>query len=250
MSQPQQASSFRTLGANSSQQAKINEYLEGRIAFQAPQLPVKVIEVNIEKNDDGSPAEVGSVDVQPLVSMQDASGKAVEHATIYEVPYFRQQAGSQALVIDPKKGDLGFIVIAGRDISNVLSAKDVSAPASFRMNHFQDAVYIPSMLCAKPDEWIQATENGWRIHAKDSNTIELNVKDSTLTINSDKATISCDVEIDGNLTCKKNLQVQGKITAQGNITSQSGDIIASGISLKNHTHSNGNEGAPTGAPIP
>ncbi|QCE35632.1 hypothetical protein FAI40_10015 [Acetobacteraceae bacterium] len=241
-------SSFRELTSDNSQQTKINELIRAKLAYQAPQLPVKVVAVNITKNGDGSPADVGTVDVQPMVSMQDAAGQTVEHGIIYGVPYFRQQAGKSALVIDPQKDDIGFIAIAGRDIQNVLSSKDVSAPASYRINHFNDAVYIPSMLCSAPEQYIFATDKGWRIHASDNNQIQLDVKDSKFTLTSKNAVITCDVEIQGNLTCKKDLTVQGKITCSGEIQAD-GDIISGSISLQKHVHSNGNMGANTGEAI-
>lgn len=45
---------------------------------------------------------VGTVDVQPMVAQLDGSGKAYAHGVIHNIPYFRLQGGSNAVIIDRK----------------------------------------------------------------------------------------------------------------------------------------------------
>jgi hypothetical protein len=42
------------------------------------------------------------------------------------VPYFRVQGGADAIIIDPKVGDLGIAVFCSRDITGVKRSKEAS----------------------------------------------------------------------------------------------------------------------------
>ena len=104
----------------------------------------------------------------------------------------------------------------------------------------------------------------------------LNVQDETILMDTllVESSVSCNstVDIDGELYVSSSATVDGVLMANSGITTPSittgaiafsaggsgfdgeipstikvnGDVIADGISLKNHVHSNGNNGAPTG----
>ena len=88
---------------------------------------VKVVAVH-----SGGVAPVGLLDVQPLVAQLDGAGSPVAHGTIHNVPYFRLQGGSNAVIIDPEPGDIGMCGFCSRDISAVKRSKTAAAPASRR----------------------------------------------------------------------------------------------------------------------
>jgi hypothetical protein len=67
----------------------------------------------------GAVAPVGTVDVVPMVHQVDGVGDPTPHATIFNVPYFRAQGGADAIIIDPKVGDVGIAVFCSRDITGV-----------------------------------------------------------------------------------------------------------------------------------
>lgn len=52
-----------------------------------------------------------------------------------------------------------------------------------------------------------------------------------------------------NVSITGDLQITGEVNITGGITS-TGDIVAGTISLQSHTHTDGNNGSPTGPPIP
>lgn len=150
----------------------------------------------------------GTVDVLPLVAQTSGDGRIFERAEIGDVPYLRIQGGQSAIVIDPKPGDIGFIVIAGRDMTGAIAVRDVAPPSTARVFSTSDCVYVGGFLNDAPTQFIQATENGWRIVTPGDVSIEaqgnVNIKAASVTAN-------CDI-------------------------STSGDVKAGGISLKNHTH--------------
>ena len=71
---------------------------------------VKVLDVDNGKNE---------LTVIPVVKNVDSSDNAIEESPIYKVKYFGWQFGKCAIKAEPKEGDVGFIVISKRDISNI-----------------------------------------------------------------------------------------------------------------------------------
>lgn len=145
-------------------------------------------------------AITGTVDVQPLVNQQDKLGREYQRAPVYGVPYLRIQGGTSAIIVDPQAGDIGFIIISGRDHTHVVTNRDAAPPASFRQFSMQDCVYVGGFINGAPSQYIQATADGWRI-----------VTPGSVSIEAAQITADCDI-----------------------VTS--GDVKAGGISLKNHTH--------------
>ncbi|MCX5616993.1 baseplate assembly protein [Bombella sp. TMW 2.2559] len=180
-------------GANLS--ASIDRRIDGRIRDLGPSMLVQVMAVHA-----GEASITGTVDVQPMVHQQDALGRAYPRQMIHNVPYLRIQGGTSALIIDPKPGDIGFIIISGRDHTHAVTTREPAPPASFRQFSMEDCVYVGGFLNNGPDQFIQATDSGWRI-----------VTPGTVSIEAGKVTANCDIET-------------------------SGDVKAGGISLKQHTH--------------
>lgn len=162
--------------------------------------------VQVKAVHGGGAALVGSVDVQPLVHQQDGQGRTTPHGVITGVPYLRVQGGASAIIVDPQVGDIGYIIVSGRDISNVIKDRKASAPGSFRMHSMSDCVYVGGYLNDAPTQYIIMTGDGVRI-----------VSPHPVKIEAQSVEIDCDTTINGNLTV-------------------SGDVKAGGISLKTHTH--------------
>lgn len=187
----------------------IGELVQKHIERLGPSLLVQVKAVH-----PGEASITGSVDVQPLVQQQDALGRPVNRAIIHNVPYLRIQGGTSALIIDPKPGDIGFIVISGRDHTHVVTARQPAPSASTRVFSMSDCVYVGGFLNNGPDQFIQATDKGWRI-----------VTPGTVSIEATRITANCDFET-------------------------SGDVKAGGVSLKQHMHGGVQAGADnTSGPV-
>lgn len=185
----------------------VDKRIEGNIRGLGPSLLVQVKAVH-----GGGASITGLVDVQPMVHQQDALGRAYPRQIIHNVPYLRIQGGGSAFIIDPKPGDIGFIVVSGRDHTHVVTTRQPAPPASFRQFSMEDCVYVGGFLNNGPDQFIQATDQGWRI-----------VTPGTVSIEAIKITANCDIET-------------------------SGDVKAGGVSLKQHTHGGVQSGGSRTAP--
>lgn len=122
-------------------------------------LPVRVMAVR-----NAGLAPVGQVDIQVLVDMVDGQGNTVQHGTISNVPYFRLQGGTNAVIVDPAPGDIGMACFCSRDISAVKSVKDAAPPGSWRSHDFSDALYLGGFLNGTPTSYIQITDGGILVH--------------------------------------------------------------------------------------
>lgn len=122
-------------------------------------LPVRVMAVR-----NAGLAPVGQVDIQVLVDMVDGQGNTVQHGIIPNVPYFRLQGGTNAVIVDPSPGDIGMACFCSRDISAVKSAKKQAPPGSWRTHDFSDALYLGGFLNGTPTSYIQITEGGILVH--------------------------------------------------------------------------------------
>lgn len=106
------------------------------------------------------PAIVG---VQPMVHEVDGAGNPTPHGIINNIPAFRLQGGTSAIIIDPVVGDIGILACASSDISAVKNNKAPSNPGSFRTFDPADGMFIGGFLNAAPTQYIQITEDGINI---------------------------------------------------------------------------------------
>ena len=103
---------------------------------------------------------VGTVDVQPMVAQIDGQGKTYAHGIIYNIPYFRLQGGANAVIIDPKVGDIGMCGFCSRDISSVKNNKKPSNPQSLRRFDYADGLFFGGFLNGVPVQYIFFKDNG------------------------------------------------------------------------------------------
>lgn len=205
---------------------------------------VKVMAVT----NDGELSPVGFVDVLPLVKLADGVGNVTPHGTVNNLCYFRLQGGYNAIIIDPKVGDIGIAVIADRDSSSVKANKAESAPGSKRRFSLPDGVYVGGILNGTPEQYVQFTDEGIKLADKNGNVLEMKAGGTFVT---------------GSLIVDGNLQLSGQIlglpgtTYPGNIKI-GGDVTAkfgtgASVNLATHTHtqdndSHGDAEKPTAAP--
>lgn len=164
----------------------------------------------VKVDNAGEVAPVGKVDVKPLVMQIDADGVGMAHGVIHNVPYARVQGGADAIILDPKVGDIGIALFASRDISSVKETKSEGLPGSRRTHDLADALYIGGVLNGTPEQYIRFHDGG------------IEIKAATVTITGD-------------------LTVTGTATA-------SVDVFGGGKSLKNHTHTGVTPGGGSSGP--
>lgn len=179
---------------------------------------------------------VGFVDVLPLVNQVDSDNTATPHTTIHNVPYLRMQGGANAIILDPKVGDIGICIFASRDISKVKSTKKQGNPGSFRKYDWGDGMYIGGMLNGTPSQYVRFSAAGITLHSPTAIILEapdIQLSASTVEINgSASTTITTPI-----LTVNGAMAVTGVLTAQG-------------TDLHTHTHGGGTIGpGTTGAPL-
>ena len=102
----------------------------------------------------GGIAPAGTVDVLPLVNQIDGAGNATPHGIIHALPFFRLQAGGNAIIIDPAVGDIGMAGFASRDISSVKANRGQANPGSRRRHDFADGLYFGGFLNGQATQYI------------------------------------------------------------------------------------------------
>jgi hypothetical protein len=128
----------------------------------------------------GGVGPVGRVAVHPTVNQLDATGTAVPHGEIQDVPYFRLQGGANAVIIDPQVGDKGLLVFCDRDISAVKAAGGEQAnPGTRRRNDMQDAIYFGVWQGGAPTQYVHFTPGGIVLHSPTKVRIEAPVAELT-----------------------------------------------------------------------
>lgn len=222
---------------------------------------VKVVNVDAP----GGLALAGTVDVQPLVNQLDGQGQPVPHGVVNDLPYFRAQGGTNAIILDPQVGDIGLCVFADRDSSGVQSARDAANPGSFRRNDMADGFYLGGMLNAVPDQYVMFTEDGISIVSPTKITMQapeidliapvismqadtsITATTPTFTINGDLHTTGTSA-LDGNVTAGASVTAAGTVTAPNVVGTT--NVSFGGKSGISHHHDGGTLGSgQTGAPV-
>lgn len=218
---------------HSANESNANEFLIRQILSRTNTCTlVKVLKVT----NAGGLEPVGFVDILPLVHQLDGYGNAVPHGTIYHIPYVRIQGGTDAIILDPKVGDIGIALFAQHDISSVKANKGPANPGSFRRFDHSDGLYLGGVLNGTPEQYVRFSEEGIHIVSPHAVTIEA----PSVTVNADEVTVTApDVTINAD----------NGVTIDSPTVTCSGDVIASGVSLVHHTHG-GVESGPssTGEP--
>lgn len=99
--------------------------------------------------------KVGFVTVQPLLVDTDTAGVLLAQSPIYNVPYFRYQGGSSAVILDPAVGDIGLTMFAQKDITHIKSTLAEGAPATARQHSTADALYVGGVLNPDPTQFVE-----------------------------------------------------------------------------------------------
>lgn len=143
-------------------------------------------------------ASTETCSIQPLVMMIDANNNTYERGIIENVPFFRLQGGSNAVICNPKVGDIGLAVFCERDISMVKRNRGKAIPNSHRPYDINNAVYMGSYLTSAPTQYIEFLDSGMNI--KTTGDININ----GMTIKSDGTIIT-----KGGVTLDTHIHSQG-----------------------------------------
>lgn len=193
--------------------------------------------------NNGEIAIAGTVDVQPLVKMLDGLGNTSRHSIVYGLPYLRMQAGVNAIILDPKVGDIGIAVFADRDISKVKVTKAEAPPGSWRRFSFPDGLYLGGVLNPVPTQYLRYHDGGISVFDKNGNKVELTSDGIKIT---DKFGHIINM-VSGKIQITGNVEITGTLSATGSITAGQG--TGDQVGLQTHVHSGVQSGASsTNAP--
>ena len=199
--------------------------------------PVRVVSVQ-----PGAVGPVGMVSVQPLVNLVTGAGDGMAQSELFQLPYLRIQGGENAVIMDPKPGDIGLAVYAMRDTEVVKANRDGKAanPGSARTYSKGDGFYLGGFLNATPKRYIMVDDTG--ITLDDGQGGKLELKGGKLTITAPAGIESMSpTEVhhtpslvfgDGDgatATMNADMQINGSIESTG-------DQVAGGISQTQHPH--------------
>ncbi|WP_161796546.1 Gp138 family membrane-puncturing spike protein [Xenorhabdus khoisanae] len=177
----------------------------------------------------GGVAPVGYVDILPLVQQVDGAGNVYENAIIYNVPYFRYQGGANAVILDPKPGDVGICLVCTRDISKVKRSKNSAPPESKRRFDWSDSLYIGGLLNGAPSQYVHFLDSGINVVS----TGVVNVKGTKIVLDAPVETTST---------------IQAKSDITDNTTTNSLSMAGMRQVYNSHTHPEHGQGSNTSPP--
>lgn len=228
--------SNRRLNSNASPMNAISFLVENMIKGMVnTAIPVRVD--SCTKPGVSGPA--GYVSATPLVQQRGADGKSLTPVSLPQLPFFRLQCGTAAVVIDPLPGDVGLAIFAQQDCSNISAGKtDPAQAGSFRCFDMADGFYIGGFHGKTPDTYVELDPEKGEIHVKCPNKITMETK--AVEIKADSITLDTpQTTVTGNYTATGqkggNIGMTGTMNLDGTLTS-TGDQTAGGISQINHTH--------------
>jgi len=214
-----------------------NNSASGRWNIQNFQIQQSLAKMNtstlveiVSCTNEGGLSPVGFVNVIPMVNQVDAAGNAIPHTTIFNVPYSRIQGGTDAIIIDPKAGDIGIALFASRDISKVKSTKKSGNPGSGRTFSYSDAMYIGGLLNGTPSQYVRFSADGVEINSPVE--VKAVVGDNSIVLD----TTSCTTTIGSNTVLVDSTQWKATIAGQTLLLDSSG-LWHNGVSIgSTHQH--------------
>lgn len=201
--------------------------------------------VRVDKVKYISDDEPPLVNLTPLVLGFSGEGTPIDNSQVFNIPVWRLQRGSSAVIMDPVVGDLGLMLCCDRDTSRIRETKKEDMPGSSRTHNEADGVYLGGMLNASPMQYVRFADDGISIVSPlvvtvESPTVEINASTS-VTLNSSNIVLNGPVS-QGAGSYAGDFNFKGNITAEGEVTGK-------GIKLSDHVHNgvqtgSGNTGKP------
>lgn len=146
--------------------------------------------------------------LQPAIQTVTINNKFVTLPQIFDVPVLELGGNGLSIKIPLKAGDTGIVIFCDRDITLFKQEKKNTQPNTLRKHDLSDGIFIPMRFG--------------------------NAGSSNVLIQNDDGSTQLEITPSG-------INIKGNITVDG-------DVIIDGIGLKQHVHSNGNQGQPTGSP--
>jgi len=226
----------------------------------------------------------GMCDVQPVMQYKKPNGEWIDYPELKDVPvWWPQTYGQESTIVYPiKKDDEVLVLLMERPIDYWLFGQQTKQDLMFDLS---EAICIPGLfakpnklaktaqdekaiIIQRKDTFVKIKEKEIELNSKE--TVVVNAKkevtvntDTDVIVNAKKdVTVNADGDIALNaentielnaeeilingseMNATASLSVDGDMTVAGGITA-SGDVVADGISLKEHTHKDGDDAETT-----
>ena len=183
----------------------------------------------------GPNGAAGYVSATPLVQQRGADGNSLMPVSLPQLPFFRLQCGTAAVVLDPQPGDVGLAVFSQQDASNLEAGKTEPVQAgSFRCFDMSDGIYIGGILGKTPTVYVELEQDKGVTVKTPSNEVTVDKDEGNVTVKAQtKITLEAPtIELKGSLQMGNtagsgtgdtmkitgNLDVTGTVNANGNVT--------------------------------
>jgi len=179
--------------------------------------------------------------IQPLITWIDMGDNAKPRNQYADVPVVSLGGGGFHISFPLKKGDLGWIHAADRDMSQFIKSLKMAKPNSMRTHKFEDGLFVPDVFrqyAINSEDGaalvIQSTDGATRISVRADN-IKITAP-TGVTIDTPLTTITGNVKINGDVVMDKSLSVAIEatvagipVTKHGHISSAPGTRTANGM---------------------
>jgi len=187
--------------------------------------------VEVTAVDATADSPVGFVSVKILTLRTNADNQNVQLGEIHNVPYFRLQGGANAIIIDPKKGDIGFCGFCSRDTTIVKRIRAMAPQSVIRQSDVSDAVYFGGWSSKAPEQYVWFDGDDVKIKAKGKVII-----DAPMT------------EVENNMLIKGALNTVGAITSKTSVADPTGTMQEIRTTYNGHNHRENGQGNDTNQP--
>lgn len=175
--------------------------------------------------------------VRPLIAIVDVNNFSQARRALSNVPVLALGGGGYVINFPLKKGDLGWVHAADRDITEYKEKLRDIVPKTSRSHSFSDSMFVPDVMrnytISEEDDGamvIQTTDGTTKI-AIHPDWIKIKAPTKVVS-DSPKTHATGDLQVDGNATVGGNLTVKGGL-------STGGDLSVSGKSTLKDTTVNG-----------
>ena len=213
--------------------------------------------VKVDTVQPGQTGPVGFLSAVDMIQQVDGNNEGIPNVPMLKLPYFRLQGGANAVIIDPKPGDIGLAAFARRDITEIKRTKTEGPPPSARAYDVSDGIYIGGILNGAPSQWIHFLDSGIDVVATGKITYttpaEYEINASSFKVTAGTADIIAATNIDGAVTTTQTLAVAGAttvaaLTSAAGVAANGGAITMQGIVDTFNTHTHPVSGNSTSAP--
>lgn len=161
--------------------------------------------------------------VRPLIAIVDVNNFSQARRPLSNVPVLALGGGGYVINFPLKKGDLGWVHAADRDITEYKERLRDVAPKTSRSHSFSDSMFVPDIM---RNYTISEDDDGAMVIQTTDGTTKIAIHPDWINIkaplkvvsNSPKTHATGDLQVDGDATINGSLTVKGGLSTGGNLS--------------------------------